>query len=292
MKNTKIFEKKSLLIVCVCLICFMIIGSFFDYQISSTLFNSKSLFGLSLAGYGQLPAMLCMSISGALLIVFVKSLSLVKKAVGYFFGALLSVFAVMMVTLDPIINIKGMPVLLSLVIAVIIIAAVDVLALQLTRHTQRQDIKKVIILLIATMFLNMLIINIVKIPWGRPRMRMIAVTPDAMFQPWWIIGSQAKEHFMALGVVAEEFKSFPSGHSGNAACAMLIGVLPLLNSYFKGKENLLFFSGFAFALLVALSRIIMGAHFLTDITVGITVTFVVEVVMVWILWKRGEKQNG
>lgn len=292
MKNTKIFEKRNLLIVCACLTCFMIIGTFFDYQISSVLFNPKSLFGLLFAGYGQLPAMLCMSISGALLINVVHTSGLVKKILGYFFGALLSIFAVMMITVDPLINIKGMSLWLSLIIALVIVLGTDAFVLKIAKKANRQDVIKVIILLIATMFLNMLIINMIKVPWGRPRMRMISVTPEAYFQPWWIIGSQAKEYFMALGVASEEFKSFPSGHSGNAACAMLVTVLPLLNSRLKGKENLLFFGGFAFTLIVAFSRIIMGAHFLTDITVGISITFFVEVVMIWILWKRGLKQDG
>ena len=39
-------------------------------------------------------------------------------------------------------------------------------------------------------------------------MRMIVQQPFASFQPWWIIGSDMKNHLMALGVAAEEFKSF------------------------------------------------------------------------------------
>ena len=47
-----------------------------------------------------------------------------------------------------------------------------------------------------------------------------------------------KNYLMALGVAAEEFKSFPSGHTGNAACAILLVILPLVCQKLKGKENI------------------------------------------------------
>lgn len=135
------------------------------------------------------------------------------------------------------------------------------------------------------MFLEMIIINIIKIPWARPRMRMITAQ-NQVFQPWWVIGSDMKDHLMALGIAAEEFKSFPSGHTGNAACALLLGVLPVICQKLKGKENLLFFIGVIFTLTVAFSRIIVGAHFLTDVTIGMSVTFLIEVIFVYKLWKK------
>ncbi len=73
---------------------------------------------------------------------------------------------------------------------------------------------------------------------------------------------------MAEGVSSDEFRSFPSGHTACAACAMLIGLLPTLR---KGKEKrtrLLFILGCLWAAAVAVSRIWMGAHFLTDVTMA------------------------
>ncbi|MEG0367511.1 MAG: phosphatase PAP2 family protein, partial [Coprobacillus sp.] len=105
---------------------------------------------------------------------------------------------------------------------------------------------------------------------------------------WWVIGSTMKDHLLSLGVAAEEFKSFPSGHSGNAACAMLLCVLPLLSAKLKGKENILFFIGLTFTIVVAISRIIMGAHFLTDVTVGIGLTLLIEAVLINIIFKHNK----
>ena len=121
-------------------------------------------------------------------------------------------------------------------------------------------------------------------------MRMIAVQPEAAFQPWWVIGSEMKDTLMTMGVAAEEFKSFPSGHSGNAACALLLSILPLICSRLKGKETMLMASGILITLMVAGSRIVMGAHFLSDITVGMGITFLVEAVLIHQIDKHMQKQ--
>lgn len=292
MESTKIFTKKNCLIIGILLVIFMIVGSFMDFQISSALFNPHSYFGMLFASYGQLPAMLCVSIAGCLLIKIADHQKRLMLVLSYVFGVLLNAFALLGITMDPMLYIPHMSVVLSALIAIVIMVLVNMGILKLTQNSPREQLKKLILVLLGTMFVEMIVINIIKIPWARPRMRMISVQPDAAFQPWWVIGSNMKDQLMALGVAAEEFKSFPSGHTGNAACAILLGVLPMVCQQLKGKENMLFFSGVAFTLIVAFSRIIMGAHFLTDVTVGMSVTFLVEIVFVYIVWKKGDHKNG
>lgn len=291
MGYVNIFKKKNCIIIGLLLFVFMIIGSFYDYQISTVLLNEKSKFGILLASYGQVPAMLCFSIGGTLLMKITSLQNKVKYAISYTFGVLLNAFAIMGITMDPMLYMDGMPMALSLIIAASLVLIVDVIFLKLTRDTNRDQLKKFIILILGVMLIEIILINIIKVPWARPRMRMIATNGEASFQPWWIIGSNIKENLMALGVAAEEFKSFPSGHTGNAACAILLGTLPLISSKLKGKEDMLFFIGVAFTFIVAFSRVIMGAHFLTDVTVGMSLTFIIEVILIFILWKRGDGQN-
>ncbi len=63
------------------------------------------------------------------------------------------------------------------------------------------------------------------------------------------------------------FKSWPSGHTSAAFCFCL---LPFLGSAFKKTNRytnvILFGLAFVFTLLMALSRIVAGAHFLTDVS--------------------------
>lgn len=51
----------------------------------------------------------------------------------------------------------------------------------------------------------------------------------------------------------------------------LLCLLPGLSSKLEGKQTALFLTGFIWAALVALSRIIMGAHYLTDTMAGFAV---------------------
>ena len=120
-------------------------------------------------------------------------------------------------------------------------------------------------------FADILVVNLIKIPWGRPRMRLVAVDERACFLPWWQPGTDLRDTLVAAGVAAEEFKSFPSGHTANASALMLLCLLPRLSSKLEGKQTALFLTGFVWAVLVALSRIIMGAHYLTDTMAGFAV---------------------
>ena len=88
------------------------------------------------------------------------------------------------------------------------------------------------------------------------------------------------------GIASDEFKSFPTDHTGNAACAILLCLLPLICTKLKGKERPLFWSGVILTLLVAYSRMILGAHFLTDVTIGMGVTFVIAYIIVHCVYKK------
>lgn len=287
----ELFRRKTLIInIGISLLVLLLIGSCFDEQISTLLYHPQNSIGVLLASYGQLPAMLCCA-SGGILMITIADKKKKASAMGCWIGGvLLNLLAVMGITMDPMLYIEGMSVWLSLMIALLFVAAADILILKLSKGADRKQIKYFIIIVVGTMFLEMILINLIKIPWGRPRMRMIAVQPKASFQPWWVIGSEMKDSLMAIGVAAEEFKSFPSGHSGNAACALLLSVLPLICTRLKGKETTLMVFGILFTLIVAGSRIVMGAHFLSDVTVGMGITFFVETLLIHKISKTMQKQ--
>ena len=52
---------------------------------------------------------------------------------------------------------------------------------------------------------------------------------------------------------------------------MMLALLPLLKPSWRYKQSLIFFIGAAWGLMVALSRILLGLHFVTDAVVGFTV---------------------
>lgn len=284
--NIRIYKKKYCVIIFIILLLLMIVGSIWDYPISQALYNSHNAFGIFFASYGQLPAMMCFAVGGTLLLRLINKNNKIKMILCIFFAIFFNLIAIIAITVDPLLYISKMSMGLSFIIAVALVGFTDILVYKFSQNASRDTIKKIVILLLSVVFIELIVINLVKVPWARPRMRMISSRHDVSFQPWWVIGNTMKDQLMALGVAGEEFKSFPSGHTANAACAMLLCVLPLLNSHLEGKEDLLFFIGVCFTFLVALSRIIMGAHFLTDVVIGMTVSLVIQIIMVKIIFKR------
>ena len=131
----------------------------------------------------------------------------------------------------------------------------------------------------------MLLINIIKVPWGRVRMRLIVSTGnESYFTNWWQAGTALKKRLVAAGVSSDEFRSFPSGHTACAACAMLLTLLPTLYRRLHDKEPLFMAIGAGWTLLGAFSRLRMGAHFLSDVSVSALLTIGLGAVGVWLFY--------
>lgn len=105
----------------------------------------------------------------------------------------------------------------------------------------------------------------------------IETTDFSWFTRWYKIGQDN-------GVLWQDPTSFPSGHTTAAAFAMLL--IPL--SYKINKKSLfipLSLVGTAYTACVGLSRLIRGAHYLTDVTAATIIMFTLILVITIILSK-------
>ena len=102
-------------------------------------------------------------------------------------------------------------------------------------------------------------------------MRLVASDSRVPFMPWWNPDPSLRDPFVVCGTALDEFKSFPSGHTANASALMLLSLLPQLHPSLASRRHLLFTAGFSWTALVALSRIVTGAHYLTDTVMGFTI---------------------
>lgn len=105
-----------------------------------------------------------------------------------------------------------------------------------------------------------------------PRVRYTTIVDPhfgpLLYRPWYqpnfLLTDYFKQHPDELKNI-EEIKSFPSGHSAIAfASAFVLMYLPRLFPRLKGKEPLFFLGGMLFFVLVAISRMMIGAHYLSD----------------------------
>ena len=250
----------------------MVIGTFADYQISRALYNPKSIFGIVFAAYGEYPATLGMIISGVLMMRSVQNgVFGVLKKIGCI---LLIAIGCLMACFMPTLYLSVSDVIVYAIGAAASLAAV-IATVKISSKADAEKCVRTGLILFLVIIIEMVLINLVKIPWGRARMRLVAVNSEAYFMPWWQVGDGLKQQLTALGVAAEEFKSFPSGHAGNAAVILLLPLAANLIPSLKSQEKTLLVIAEVWVILVALSRIIMGAHYLTDVIVGATITYCV-----------------
>ena len=146
---------------------------------------------------------------------------------------------------------------------------VGVIALWLGKYLTAlipEELKKPLLILsftgIAVMFVELGVIEVVKIFWGRVRFRDLlkAGSYDA-FTAWYLPNGKNGN------------RSFPSGHTGGAAMSYLMLYLPLVSEKWKKHKWLCFVFPFVYTSVVAFTRLVMGAHYLSDVTVGGIVGF-------------------
>ena len=268
------------------LLLLMILGSFFDFQISSFLYPGKeSSFGQFFAAFGELPAFLALICAGVLLF---RHRGCLRKDWNILF--LIAAFGlitggIFLSVHEATDNVPAMPSWVPLLVTVFFAALCAAALLLVTSGAQGKTVIRFVLTLVFVCVGTMVLINVIKVPWGRARMRLIASTGNASyFSAWWKAGSALKDQLVAEGVSSDEFRSFPSGHTACAACAMLAALLPTVSKRFRGKEKRLGLCGILWTAVVAFSRIRMGAHFLTDVTMAWLVTLGLTVLGVYLFY--------
>lgn len=148
------------------------------------------------------------------------------------------------------------------------------------------------------------IIAIMKVIWARERFRvMYAIGDFSGFTAWYLpqgfaersaayeaIRNAADE---ALGHSGDAFKSFPSGHTCAASVSFALIILPdVMPKSFGGKKKKIFWIvPIAYTALVALSRVMAGAHYLSDTLFGGFIGFGVACLARWIFISKIKTLN-
>lgn len=283
-------KKRVLLGAGAFLLAMMVIGSIWDFPISNAVYEPSNPFGLFFAGFGEYPAALGFVAGGTMLLSArnreKRLVSILQIIAGCWFILSGSVMAMMLP--------KGyldISTVLSVGIGLICTALTVWGVARLCRGTDRHTVIRVAAVFLLVIFADILVVNLIKIPWGRARMWLVAVDDRAYFMPWWQPSKTLRNTLVAAGVAVEEFKSFPSGHTANASSLMLLCLLPMLRPKLAAKQTILFLIGFFWTVLVAVSRIIMGAHYLTDTIVGFAVGLIMLTVLCRILFPIHNKTH-
>ncbi|MGN0506908.1 MAG: phosphatase PAP2 family protein [Lachnospiraceae bacterium] len=240
----------------------LIVFTFTDLQISQAI-GTKNLYGRIFEVIGELPFVFLTTLATVLLFRFrSRKHPAGSILLGTLYGALTAFITFMggfMTTNYLKENLqKELPVFLPVLIALLLLVGAVLLAMQVKEENAKEAVRYAAVALVY--FLAVLIVmNLLKMLWGRMRFREMA-DPAVQFTRWYVITNR--------GGFDNVYASFPSGHTMNSAAVILLTLLPSFLPKLKGKENLLKGISYAWILIVGSSRVVMGAHFASDVTVG------------------------
>ena len=281
-----IYKKDAAAIAVILAFC-LLVGSFFDYQISSALFNSSNLFGRFVEAAGELPFELTASVAGIMLVRSARPDSKASKWLAAL-GVLINVGLVGYEIIGSL-RVGGKLVAAQLVLTFVLVIAANLIVYRLTRDTDPDDLTRWALMVPAVWVAQAIILNVIVKPlWSRPRMRVIEVTPGLNFQPWWVIGNPDKWSYIAAGVIKDGFKSFASGHTAHAAIGLMLAGLPAAAFTEKpSRRRVVFWAASLVAALGAFGRIVIGAHFLTDVSCGFALVLALECLAARVAYPHG-----
>lgn len=269
--------------IAVCMAAFFavtfVIGTFFDNPIASAIFSG-----------GNIPALVISSLGiyvfcGAFSFYFGAALSQSMKIANDFkrtiYCSFIIFFGVIVMTvaggsLLDINNLGGIfpeirrTIPQMIIVFLFVFFPIAVLGFILGKRNNDPTLGRRIVLILNCMAVMFIIYEIIKTGLPRPRFRLIQEHIDGVdFHAWYDPIKNKDELIETFGIYSDNFKSFPSGHTANAILSIAIlpglaAVVPAL----RNKKKVLFVAGFVFGFLVLASRMVLGAHFLSDVSCG------------------------
>ena len=285
-------KRFHLLIIIGILLIGFVLGSFFDLQIDAALYSDANPFGLIMASFGVYPCYAGLAfIGGGFLATSYKNkdMRLITRIVSYVLAIAAYGMAIYLCGKElPSPNGYDVPELawLSYLICTVVFGGVFVWAFFVCRKGDRNYLWKIIVIMTIIFVIALLPAGfVIKLFIHRPRYRYAVRGDLTAFYNWWEMFPEYKKYISSADnpivvfgkeITKEEFKSFPSGHSGTGMIMAMF--LPFASYFFprlKGKEIVLFYTGAVWGFLMMYSRMLVGAHYLTDTCMGSLIVMIV-----------------
>ena len=281
--------KKTYLHIYIVLMLFVatfIIGSFFDFQINDALFSNKNTFGLIISVIGTVPGYGVLAFLGGGFLY----LGLKREKEQIWMKALLFGFAVATFASSVYFSGKeffgpngfdylGIKEFWGFFIAFPVDVAIAFLGYKITSKHNNDKLWLIYIILAVGILIALVAgVTLLKAIFHRPRFRSLGLVAGLDYHNWWDPCKNYKDLIAASGgtLISEEFKSFPSGHAGTCAVLVLSSLfLPYINEKYEKVSLVVFYSSLAWLLLVCFARMRVGAHFLSDVSMGSLISIII-----------------
>ena len=246
-----------------CFAALLAVASVYDLQISRALSDGDSFFAQFFAVFGEYPAYLVLPVAGVVIFYNHDLFDDMRARVAIcVLGAALSIggwifFGVQGTKLTDIPHVEGFACMFGIMLGM--------LGLWLGSLIEREKMHRLFkfaVFAIAFAAASVVVMQVMKNIWCRMRYRdMLKVGSEDGFTPWYKI-MFGREDMIEDG----DYTSFPSGH-----------VIPGWDK--KGVRIGVNIGCTAFTAVVAISRIVANAHFLSDVLVGGYLTYLIFVAL-------------
>ena len=272
-------EKKERRIVFAVGLALLLLFTFTDLQISMAI-AKKPLWARVFEVVGEIPFTTLTIAACAILFRFRTKKNIVLNilcAVGA--GALFALFSLMggFMTYNYLTDNLGPISMLWMVLFALLMAGAGIWIARAIPAENRGKALRYAAVALLYFILVIIIMNSLKTVWGRMRFREMT-DPIHEFTRWYQI--------VPRGGFNNIYASFPSGHSMNSAGVILLMLLPPMIPALTGKEKILHTIVYIWCAVVGISRVFMGAHFASDVTVGVLLSLAIFEVLRSVLYRK------
>lgn len=257
-------QKGNIIIFYIAAIIALITAAFCDLKIDIILNNPEDIFANWFRNTGEMPSRLICPIAGTVLFYTYKNK--LQKIAGFliamggsaYFGYYIGKYFF----------VEENQMLFSIIYGVGFGVVCLIVGNFITIPDKYRDIlRQTAIIGIVVMFAQIIAIEGMKYLWGRVRFRdLIAQGSYDAFTPWYHIN----------GINGN--KSFPSGHTAGAGMSYLMMLFPYILNKWEKKSQICFWIPCVYTSVVAFTRLVMGAHYLSDVAMGGIVSFTIVIV--------------
>ncbi|MBQ8118745.1 MAG: phosphatase PAP2 family protein [Lachnospiraceae bacterium] len=162
------------------------------------------------------------------------------------------------------------------VVSLVSIPLLLVLGHRLAGNTTDRLLAKRIVCLLIILALSYAVMQLCKGTFQRPRYRLVVLGYDGIaVEPWYTPFRGVEGSIASFGIDKGEFRSFPSGHSIlSMSVIFILQSLTWFSTKLKNRKFILSVIGLLFAVAIMFTRMVLGAHYLSDVSAGAMISTV------------------
>lgn len=164
---------------------------------------------------------------------------------------------------------------------------------RLAESSQDNMLAKRIAILLLIMLAAVILMHSLKYAFSRPRYRTAILGYEGIgYVPWYKPFKGASGFISEFGIESGEFRSFPSGHSLlSVSLLSILQSLTWLSPKLKDKEFCLCIAGYCYGITIMLSRMLLGAHYLSDVTAGAMIAVMLSLIHIFMQSRIPDEQT-